>query len=154
MKEIDWAAMRNEYISQQTSYRKMAEKYGISLNTVFERASKEGWTALRKQTTEKALTKAVEKVAERNVKYFTLCDRLMAKITEFINEAEKLTTTDFKNLTGAIKDLQQCQGIKSERDIREQEARIAKMRKEYEDREKTDREIVVRIADDLKEYGE
>ena len=39
---IDWLKIRNEYIAGGGSYRALAEKYEVSLDTVKRRASAEG----------------------------------------------------------------------------------------------------------------
>lgn len=40
---VDWAKIRNEYISTGISTRKLAEKYGVSANTLQARAKREKW---------------------------------------------------------------------------------------------------------------
>ena len=58
-----------------------------------------------------------------------------------------------KDITGAIKELEDALHVKSAEDLREQEARIDKLRKEAEGTQ-TDKEITVTIASDLEEYSQ
>lgn len=165
---VNWDEIRDEYILTDASYRDLQIKYKVHRNTIMARSKKEKWVDAKKKVcdkqrtlcdTQKALvpqtvTAAAKKKESTAMKYFVLCDKLMARITRFIDEANKLTATDLKSLTGAIKDLQQCQGIKSERDIREQEARIAKLIKDAESSEQKSQEIVVKIDKELEELSE
>lgn len=38
----DWSKIKTEYITTDTSYRKLAEKYGINKDTIYAKAKKEG----------------------------------------------------------------------------------------------------------------
>lgn len=165
---VNWDEIRDEYILTDASYRDLQTKYKVHRNTIMARSKKEKWVEAKKKVCDKQrtlcdtqktlvpqpVTTAVKKKESTTMKYFALCDKLMARITRFIDEANKLTATDLKSLTGAIKDLQQCQGIKSERDVREQEARIAKLIKDTEASEQKAQEIVVKIDKELEEFGE
>ena len=55
-----------------------------------------------------------------------------------------LDKTTLKQLTGALKDIKDIQGIKNPIDIEEQRARIAKLRKEAEDEDKVS-EVIISI---------
>ena len=60
-----------------------------------------------------------------------VADKLLDKISDMITQ-EGLTTQNIKHLTSAIKDIKDVKGIKSEIDLKEQNARIDKLRKEIE----------------------
>lgn len=45
----DWTALEAEYITTKTSYRKLAEKYGISSRTITDYAKKHNWVEKRKR---------------------------------------------------------------------------------------------------------
>lgn len=57
-----------------------------------------------------------------------------------------------KEMATAMKYLKDCKGVRCEADIREQEARIAKLQKEAQEEEK-DNEIKVTIEGDLDIYS-
>lgn len=61
----DWAKIKAEYVANRTSYRKLAEKYGVSFSTLKERARREKWTEDAKATQEKVRTKLTQKLAEK-----------------------------------------------------------------------------------------
>ena len=62
-KRIDWNVIRAEYIGGGMSFRKLAEKYDISKDTVARKAKAEKWDVLRKKARDKAATKSIQKVA-------------------------------------------------------------------------------------------
>lgn len=130
----EWKRIKAEYIAGGTSYRKLAEKYGVSFSTLRKVAAKEQWTALRNKAGAKRDTKIVDSVSEKEAKkavdIIDVADKLLEKIEEI---AEKVADVDsIKKLTSAIKDLKDIKGIKSDADMREQEARIKKLQKEAE----------------------
>lgn len=137
---MDWNKLKAEYIAGGISYRKLAEKYGVSFSTLRNIAIREKWTDLREQASNKAVTKLVESIADDNAKHtvdiYDVADKLLNKISQMM-EQEGLTTQSLKHLTSAIKDIKDIKGIKSDIDLKEQNARIDKLRKEIE-AEKTD----------------
>lgn len=132
---MDWNQIKAEYIAGGTSYRKLADKYGVSFSTLRNIAIREKWTDLREQASNKSVTKLVESIGEQNGTYTVsineVADKLLEKITGMM-EQEGLTTQGIKHLTSAIKDIKDIKGIKSDIDLKEQEARIDKLRKEIE----------------------
>ena len=142
----DWTRIKAEYVSGGTSYRKLAEKYGVSFNTLKTRAKEEQWYELRQQKDHRTTTKIVEslsdKDAEKAIDIISVADKLLDKIYEVIDASLK-NPQGIKNLTSALKDLKEIKGYKTEADIREQEARIAKLRREAEREDDTVNEIEV-----------
>lgn len=146
----DWKKIKAEYIAGGTSYRKLAKKYDVSLTTLQRYATKEKWTDLRQQAEAKADTKIVnsvsQKQADRASKIIDVADKLLDKISETVAAMDITDTQGLKHLTSALKDLKEIKGFKSDADMREQEARIAKLQKEAEE-DDTDskKEVVVTI---------
>ena len=132
---MDWNKLKAEYIAGGISYRKLAEKYGVSFSTLRDIAIREKWTDLKAQAQNKSVTKLVESVAKQNGKHtvsvIDVADKLLNKIETMI-EAEGLTISNVKDLASAIKNLKEIKGIKSEIDLKEQKARIKKLEKEIE----------------------
>lgn len=60
----DWLSIKTEYITTDTSYRKLAEKYGLSRVQVGNVGKQEGWVDLRRQYLEETLTKTLDKTAD------------------------------------------------------------------------------------------
>ena len=63
--KTNWTKVRNEYVNGHISYRKLAEKYDISFNTLKDVALKEKWFEKRKSQHEKIATKTAQKTAEK-----------------------------------------------------------------------------------------
>ena len=131
---MDWKRIKAEYIAGGTSYRKLAEKYKVSLSALRSIAERENWVELKAQTQHKISTKLTETVsdigAKQAVDIINVADKLLEKIGAI---AETCDDPDsIKKLTSAIKDLKDIKGIKSDADIREQEARIKKLQREAE----------------------
>ena len=131
---MDWKRIKAEYIAGGTSYRKLAEKYNVSFSTLRKVAAKEKWTDLRNKASTEADTKLVDTVsdleADRATKIITVADKLLDKISEVIDKVHD--TKGIKNISSALKDIKDIKGFKTDADMREQEARIAKLQKEAE----------------------
>ena len=143
---MDWKRIKAEYIAGGTSYRKLAEKYGVSFTTLTRTAQREDWVGLRQQAEDKATTKIVDvvshKEADKAVNIIDVADKLLGKLTELMDTVV-IDTQSFKQLTSALKDLKEIKGYKSEADMREQEARINKLRKDAEREDDTTNEIEI-----------
>ena len=144
---MDWKKIKAEYIAGGTSYRKLAQKYEVKLSALRNVAEKEKWVELKAQVQHKSNTKIVESVSEENAKiddtYFRCVDKLMKKAEELIDTTPIWQPTNLKDMATTMKYLKECKGVKSEADIREQEARIAKLRKEAEREDDSTNEIEV-----------
>ena len=131
-----WSKIKAEYISGGTSYRKLAKKYDVSFTTLTRTAQREDWIGLRKQAENKAATTIVNVVSKNNAKiddkYFKLVDKLLDKAEEVIENTPIWQISTIKEMANAMKYLKECKGVKSDIDIKEQQARIDKLRKEIE----------------------
>ena len=143
---LDWKRIKAEYIAGGTSYRKLAEKYGVSFTTLQRKAKEERWLELRRQKEDKTATKIVEslsdKDAEKAVDIIDVADKLLGKLSELM-ETMVVDTQSFKQLTSALKDLKEIKGYKSAKDLEEQDARIKKLRREAEREDDTTNEIEI-----------
>ena len=139
----DWKAIKTEYITTDTSYRKLAQKYGVNPTNIAKRASKEKWTEERKKNANKALSKTLNaissKQAERTAKLIGVSDLLLDKVKSLLETNEELLvdTTIMRDISVVLKNLKDIQMIRSEADMREQEARIEKLRREAEPEKET-----------------
>jgi hypothetical protein len=133
---VDWKKIKAEYIAGGTSYRKLATKYGVPRTNLERKAKEEKWTELRRQAEVKAEAKIVNAISEKSAKiddkYFRLVDMLLDKAEELIVTTPIWQPTTLKELATTMKYLKECKGVKSDADMREQEARIAKLQKEAE----------------------
>jgi hypothetical protein len=155
----DWQAIKTEYITTDTSYRKLAQKYGVSYNAIGNRSRDENWQELRDQHMTNTMTKTMNaigtKQAERTAKLIGVSDLLLDKIKSLLEADEELLvdTSVMKDVSIVLKNLKEIQMIKSDADLREQEARIDKLRKEAMV-EKQNNEVKVTIQGELEEYSQ
>ena len=133
---MDWKKVKAEYIAGGTSYRKLAEKYGVSFSTLKEIARREKWTELKEKARYKADTKFAdlmgEKQANRSAKINDVADMLLDKINLTLKMMDVVDSQSIKHFTSALKDIKDIKGIKSNIDLKEQEARIAKLQRDAE----------------------
>lgn len=133
----DWKKIKAEYIRGGVSYRKLADKYGVSYSAIRRRAEKEKWTDLRTQAEQKSSIKIVESVASQEAKRVdgiqTVADMLLQKIMDGVKDGTLVVDTQsIRHVVSSLKDLRDIKGYKSELDMQEQMARIEKLRKEAE----------------------
>ena len=152
---IDWKRIKAEYIAGGTSYRKLAEKHGVSPTTLTKVAGREGWVEARKQADIKKTSKIVDAVSEKEaakaVDIIDVADKLLLKLSDLMDNMI-IDTQSFKQLTSALKDLKDIKGYKSAIDLKEQEARIRNLEKQAMEEQK-DNEIRVVIGADAEEYS-
>ena len=155
----DWQAIKTEYITTDTSYRKLAQKYGVSYNAIGNRSRQEKWQDLRDQHLSNTMTKTVNAIASqqanRAARLQTVADKLLSKVERLVDEGEELLTdtSTMRDIARVLKDIKDIQMIRSEADLREQDARIKKLQKEAMV-EKEYYEVKVKILGELEEYSE
>lgn len=154
---MDWNKIKAEYIAGGTSYRKLAEKHGVSFNTLKDIAVREGWNDLKQQAHNRATTKMVDVVSDKQAhkadKIIDVADKLLDNILEML-DGGVTNAQGIKSLTSALKDLKEIKGFKSEADMREQEARIKKLQKEAQEDDNTLTEIKVTFGSNDSEDGD
>ena len=147
----DWQAIKTEYITTDTSYRKLAQKYGVTYSVIGAKARDEGWVEQREQYRNNTITKTLAKIsqqeANRAAKIHSVADKLLLKIEAMVESGWPLDTKGIRALTAAVKDLKEIQAVKSDLDRQEQEARIANLRKQADkDEDKAESIEVVFMA--------
>lgn len=122
----DWASIRIRYEKGQ-SVSSIAKEYGVARTTISDRASREGWKkgAPDAAVTEKAITADASSLLKADAK------KLLIRIDQMI-EAKSVKPSNIRFFTGALKDLKEVLDVKSRRDIKEQEAKIAMMQKQID----------------------
>ncbi len=146
----EWMKIKADYIRGEISYRKLADKYKVSFDTLRKRAAKENWRALRDKAGARAATKLVETQADRKVdrlqriidvsdKLLCVVENTLQNIEDGIESADRAT---LRQLAGTIKDIKDTQNLKTELDLEEQRQRIAMMKKRSAD-EVIDRHVEI-----------
>ena len=155
---MDWQTIKTEYITEETSYRKLAKKYGVSYTAIGEKARKEGWIEEREQFKTKSLSKTLNKIAEGQAKRASrlqsVTDKLLDKIEKAVDliDMDVFDTQAIRQITASLKDIKDIQMIRSDADMREQEARIKNLQRQADASEET-KDITVTIVGDLEEYS-
>lgn len=90
---MDWKAIRNEYITDESSsYRKLAKKYDVSLTAITNKAKQENWIEKRRQFKDKTTTKTMEvlsdKSADKLTRVLDITDRLLDKLEKAVEELD------------------------------------------------------------------
>lgn len=130
----DFKKIKAEYI-RGVSYRRLADKYGVSFSTIQKVGAREKWTDLRKLSSRKADEKIALSVASQEAKRVsgidTVADMLLQKISEGVADGTLVVDSQsIRQITASLKDLREIKGYKSELDMQEQMARIEKLRKD------------------------
>ena len=154
---MDWLAIKTEYITTDTSYRKLAQKYGVSVTQICNVGREEKWVEQREQFLNKTTAKTIEKIsqqeANRAARIHSVADKLLNKIEAMVDAEDLLDSKGIRALTAAVKDLKDIQSVRSELDKQEQEARIANLRKAADKEDDNQEPIQVIIGGDLSEYS-
>lgn len=113
---IDWTAIRNEYITTDTSYRKLAEKYGIGFTKIQRRATREQWPKLRSQKEVKTVSKVIEKASESDANKAVTIDHVADLILQAIEKdvirlSEQGVPINWRNYSGALKDIKDVKTV-------------------------------------------
>lgn len=151
---IDWSAIKTEYITTDTSYRKLAQTYGVDQATIARRAKKEDWVSKRQQNVSTVQAKIVDAISDQQVdratKLLSVADLLMDKVRQRIEAVDPMDmgSQEFRHLSATIKDLKEIQMIRSDADLREQEARIASLRRQA-DKDSASRDVVVEMSEEV-----
>ena len=142
--------IRKDYIAGKGSYRELSAKYGVPLRTLADRAKAENWVQLRKQARDKAVTKTVDAVASGKCraaeKIYDAAIALIDKTMDGIQAIDPEQAKALKCYSGVLRDLQDVLDLRPDLDIREQEARIEKLRREAEKDTDTGTEIAIEIG--------
>lgn len=92
-RKADWEKIKTEYITGNISQRKLAGKYGVSVNVLERRAQNEKWTAerekYRRKTAEKAVQKISEKQAEKIKDQLMTAAMMATTIDDAVNDPEQ-----------------------------------------------------------------
>ena len=89
----DWNAIRQEYITDESSsYRKLAEKYGVGMTALYNHAKSEDWVGQRKQLKDKTITKSLEKISDKRAdkmsRVMDITDKLLDKLERAVDELD------------------------------------------------------------------
>ena len=111
---VDWLVIRNDYINGGGSYRKLAEKYGVSFNTLKDRAVAEQWSQQKTQQHNRVVFETQQKTAEKISD--ALSDEAAAKVrlrakamqlcADWFEKVEEIAdTNEFRRMVQCLADM-------------------------------------------------
>ncbi len=117
----DWERIKEEYIATDISYRGLADKYGVSFNTLKDRAKRELWKRKRDAFVEEVTARSLQEVRDgapqdirRGVveggadKLLALCgaaDKAVELLLKKMGENEEVSVKMVRDIAAALKDL-------------------------------------------------
>ena len=154
---MDWEKIKAEYVAGGVSYKKLAERYGISRSVIERKGKAQGWARLRRAE-DASDTIAIDSIRKKSIRideqYLTLVERLMKRADEVISSSTSWQATSIKEMATALKYIKECKGVRSDADVREQEARIAKLCREAQKENEDVRAIEVILDAGPAEWNE
>ena len=154
--EADWLTVKLDYISGNEGYRALAKKHGVSFSTLQKKAKLENWPALRMKAERDADATVVELASadrvSRAVRIENLADLLLDKIELTLNGIDgRKSNKACKDLSDALRNAKDILGVRTEKDMEEQDARIAKLRQDCgQDKHEP---VVVVMGGEAESYG-
>lgn len=140
-----WRKIRLEYIKGNTTYKKLAEKYGISESNIRKHASKEGWRKKRDNLDTKVEQKVLERVCDARAREFELIaavndrmDSVLDNLLEFIANQPPKKYDDLRGVESLTKAIAQV--VETKRDLYNVPTEVDKEKiKALRERQKVDR---------------
>ena len=156
----DWQDIKTEYITTKTSFRKLADKYGLHKDTIWKKAKDEGWDEQRRQHIDNTQTKILEADTDQKVsiaeKLNEATDMLLGNVVAQMKAREpmEMDVQEMKDISVVLKNVKEILGIKSKKDLEEQDARIAKLRREAEKSDNENPSITITMEGGLSDYAQ
>ena len=153
MAEINWNAIRTDYITSNVSYRDLEEKYGVCYRQIAKKGKAEGWGSQRSQHNTNVVTKILDDDIEQKVSSIerleSVADKVLKKVEAYIDACDPtaIDTQSMKHISGVLKDIKDV--MRNRKDLDEQDARISKLRKEAE-QEDTNTEVIITFGSEEK----
>ena len=157
---MDWGQIKTEYITGNISMRELAEKHNIPFRTLRNRAQEEQWGAkkskARAKQEQKTIERSIEQISKNNANsndaYYRCVAKLFAKAEECIENTPVWSPNALKEMATTMKYLKECKGVRSDADMREQEARIKKLEQEL-NAEQRDTKITVTVEGNIDQWN-
>ena len=154
-KMVDWNEIKEEYVTGETSYRKLAAAHGVPHGTLGKIAAREGWAELKRRRGASQDTEGAENSEEENLNGIRdvslIADKLLARLSE-LADVTSLDTQGIKQIVSALKDLRELKEYPSECELRR--ARIRKLEREAEDSEGGLHEVEIVFKAGSEEWNE
>ena len=136
MADINWNAIRSDYITSNVSYRDLEAKYGVCYRQIAKKGKAEGWGSQRSQHNNDVVTKILDDAIKQKVSSIerleSVADKVLEKVEAYIDACNPtaIDTQSLKHISGVLKDIKEVK--RNRKDLEEQDARIKKLQKEIE----------------------
>lgn len=117
-----WRKMRIEYVKGNTTYKELAQKYGLSESYIRKKASKEGWRKKRSDLDTKVEQKVLERVCDARAREFELIaavndrmDLVLDNLLQFISDQPPKKYDDLRGVESLTKAIAQV--VETKRDL-------------------------------------
>lgn len=114
-----WRKIRIEYLKGKTTYKKLAEKYGVSASNIRKRASNEGWRKKRNNLDTKVEQKVLERVCDARAREFELIaqvndrmDTVLDHLVQFVDQQPPQKYDDLRGVESLTKAIAQVVQVK------------------------------------------
>ena len=113
------------------------------MTEVSRHGKEEEWRKERKKYQEKTYAKTLDILIKGQQKRIErlqhITDKILDKIELSVDQMDAVDLQAYRQITAAIKDIKEIQMLKSEADMREQEARIDKLNRDVKETEKDEK---------------
>ena len=121
----------DEYVNGSQHMTDLAVKYGVKYLPLRRAMINAGASDLAKRNAAVSSAEVEAAMRERRERLNELCDALIERIETYAADDEYLKR-NLRQLTNSLKDVKSVQGIVTDLDLREQEARIKNLEKAFE----------------------
>lgn len=164
-RKVNWEQIKTEYVTGDISYRKLAEKYGVSRATLQLRAKREEWFNQREKLRAKVMAKAIQKSEAKQVrvacKELTLLDKIEKHLDRAISDVDQFNRYVVQEQIGhgQTETTEQIYGkadMRALKDAMQVLSMVEKMKQERIDRANSAESgnMSVRFSDDSSEWSE
>lgn len=163
---IPWDQIRSEYVTGNTSYRRLAKKYGVSFGDVCRHGRDEGWVELQKQHRSDLVAKIEEDAKERGLAALRRSGRIaelaLDRAEELLGEPGGLNGTQLEAAVGALRSavaiVRDVYGILTEAerariDNDREKLALEKARLELRDDDARGEIVIQVLGEDAEDYG-
>lgn len=92
-RQVDWEAIKAEYVTTNISQKKLAEKYGVSRNAVQYRCAVERWGEQRREHRDRVMEKTSQRMSDAAAERMALLmggtDKLLTAVLESLEDGEQ-----------------------------------------------------------------
>ena len=149
---MDGEAIKREYVRSAISLTRLAQAHKIEPAVLMRRAKAEGWQEARRDFRREQAEKTL--CGKRLEKLLGVTDRLLDKLSIMVDAIDPAAfpCQSLRHLSGTLKDIKDLQMLRSEADIREQEAKIESLRQKLSGSE--EKQIIVTLEGGTEDYAE